>query len=234
MNREEKLLQNYQKVTTALEQAARNSGRSPEAVTLLAVTKYAQDKDVLFFLEKGLIKHVGESRVQQAELRWKNPEFAKFRTVKHFIGHLQKNKAAKAAMLFDFIDSLDDFQTARALDNHVPSGKIIRVLVQVKLTQRETQSGLPLDEARKLVSELKTLPHLQVCGYMGIAPQGASGKDLRKLFARVKTAFEEDFPPSAERYLSLGMSEDFVIAVEEGSNLPRIGSRLFAENLEEV
>jgi len=234
MNREEKLLQNYREVQASLSEAARKSGRNPGEITLLAVTKYANDNDVLFFLERGLILHVGESRLQQAQKRWGNPLFARFNTVKHFIGHLQKNKAAKAAELFDFIDSLDDIQTARILNEHTPKGKILRVLVQVKLTQRQTQSGLPLQEARQLVKELRVFPRLKVCGYMAIAPQGAAPDVLREQFAALKQVFDADFPPSQERYLSLGMSEDFVIAVEEGSSLPRIGSRLFAENLEEV
>ncbi len=234
MNRDEKLLQNYHEVITALSTAARKSGRLPDEITLLAVTKYAKDQDVLFFLERGLIKHVGESRLQQAQARWQNPLFAKFSTVKHFIGHLQKNKAAKAALLFDFIDSLDDIQTARILNQFTPSEKTLRVLVQVKLTDRETQSGLSLKDARLLAKELSQFPRLKACGYMAIAPQGASPAELREKFATLKRAFDEDFPPSAERYLSLGMSQDFIIAVEEGSNLPRIGSRLFAENLEEA
>ena len=233
-NREQTLLQNYQQVQHALSAAAVKSGRHPGDVTLLAVTKYAKDEDVLFFLQRGLISHIGESRVQQAEKRWKNPAFAKFHTVKHFIGHLQKNKAAKAALLFDFIDSLDDAQTALALEHAAPAGKIIRVLVQVKLTQRATHSGLPLQEARALAAELKNLTHVKVCGYMAIAPQGASEPELRALFSQVKCAFDEDFLPGTERYLSLGMSQDFEIAVAEGSSLPRIGSRLFAEHLEEV
>lgn len=228
MNRDEKLLQNYHEVITALNVAAEKSGRLPSEVTLLAVTKYANDNDVLFFLEQGLIKHVGESRLQQAQARWENPTFARFDTIKHFIGHLQKNKAAKAALLFDFIDSLDDIETARLLDKHTPSGKILRVLVQVKLTDRQTQSGLTLKEARALVKELNQFSRLKVCGYMAIAPQGASPEVLREQFATLKRAFDEDFSPNTERYLSLGMSEDFIIAVEEGSSLPRIGSRLFA------
>lgn len=234
MNREETLLQNYHEVVGALQAAARKSGRLPDEVTLLAVTKYAKDKDVLFFLSRGLIKHVGESRLQQAQQRWENPVFATYNTVKHFIGHLQKNKAAKAAKLFDFIDSLDSLETARILDRHTPPGKLLRVLVQVKLTQRQTQSGLPLAQARQLVQQLKGFEHLRVCGYMSIAPQGASPAQLRADFARLKHAFEQDFSLAAERYLSLGMSEDFEIAVEEGSSLPRIGSRLFAKNLEEA
>lgn len=232
MNREETLLQNYQAVQNALSAACQKAGRTPQEVTLLAVTKYAQDKDVLFLLEKGLIRHIGESRVQQAWTRWTNEAFAKFPTVKHFIGHLQKNKAAKAAQLFDFIDSLDDFDTALTLEKHLAPAKTLRALVQVKLTERETQSGLALKDARALASCLKTLERVKVCGYMGIAPQGAPEAELRTLFGGVKRAFDQDFPPGTERYLSLGMSEDFTTAVEEGSSLPRIGSKLFAGNLE--
>lgn len=232
MNREETLLQNFKDVQNALSRACEKSGKSPREVTLLAVTKYAQDKDVLFFLEKGLIRHIGESRVQQAWTRWTSEAFAKFPTVKHFIGHLQKNKAAKAAALFDFVDSLDDFETALALEKHLPPGKTLRALVQVKLTDRETQSGLALEDARALVKRLKTLERVKICGYMGIAPQGAPEAELRALFGRVKRAFDQDFPSGTERYLSLGMSEDFTTAVEEGSSLPRIGSKLFAGNLE--
>ena len=232
MTREELLLQNYQQINLALQSACRISGRKPDEVSLMAVTKYAADSDVLFLLEKGLITHVGESRVGQAWARWKNPAFAKFPVVKHFIGHLQKNKAAKAAELFDFIDSLDSFSTAQALEKHLPAGKMIRALVQVKLTDRETQSGLSLPEARQLASRLKTLQQVRVGGYMGIAPQGAPEADLRRLFRQVNDAFKQDFPVGTERYLSLGMSEDFTVAVEEGSSLPRIGSGLFAKNLE--
>lgn len=232
MNRAETLLQNFQDVQNALSRACEKAGRNPREVTLLAVTKYALDKDVLFFLEKGLIRHIGESRVQQAWTRWTSEAFAKFPTVKHFIGHLQKNKAAKAAALFDFVDSLDDFETALALEKHLPPGKTLRALVQVKLTDRETQSGLALEDARTLVKRLKTLERVKICGYMGIAPQGAPEAELRALFSGVKRAFDQDFPAGTERYLSLGMSEDFTTAVEEGSSLPRIGSKLFAGNLE--
>lgn len=232
MTRADTLLQNFQDVQHALNTACKKAGRNPREVTLIAVTKYAPDQDVLFLLQQGLIRHVGESRVQQAWARWTSEAFAKYPTVKHFIGHLQKNKAAKAAQLFDFIDSLDNFDTALALEKHLPAGKTIRALVQVKLTERETQSGLTLEDARTLAKQLKALTRVKVCGYMGIAPQGAPEAELRSLFGRVKRAFDQDFPPGTERYLSLGMSEDFITAVEEGSSLPRIGSKLFAGNLE--
>ncbi len=228
MNREAQLLQNYQQVQASLQAACETAGRNPQDVTLLAVTKYAKDADVLFLLRQGLIKHIGESRVQQALARWTSPEFASFDVTKHLIGHLQHNKAAKAAQFFDFIDSLDDFSTAELLDKHVPAGRVLRVLVQVKLTARETQSGLPLQEARALVNQVRALKNLRVCGYMAIAPQGAAESELKSLFAPLKEAFDADFPAGQERYLSLGMSEDFEVAIAAGSTLPRIGSKLFA------
>ncbi len=228
MNREETLLKNVQDIQAALCASCQKAGRRPEEVTLLAVTKYAQDTDVLFLLKQGLIKHIGESRVQQALLRWTQPDFSAFPTVKHLIGHLQHNKAAKAAQFFDFIDSLDDFSTACLVDKHIAPGRQVRGLVQVKLTDRDTQSGLPLDQARELTKRLRSLERLKVCGYMAIAPQGADTQTLKGLFGTVKKAFDEDFSPKEERYLSLGMSEDFTVAVEAGSTLPRIGSKLFA------
>ena len=183
-------------------------------------------------------REIGESRVQDAWKRWKQNEcFAPFTQVKkHFIGHLQTNKAAKAAQFFDFLDSLDSFEIAARVSEHIPDGKIMRGLVQVKLTDKETQSGLPLEEARELVARLKEarLPGLQICGYMGIAPQGADETQLRCLFRNVKEAFDTDFASLSEKYLSLGMSEDFITAIEEGASLPRIGSRLFNNHLEEV
>ncbi len=228
--REETLLRNLQDIQISLAAACTRAGRNVQAVNLLAVIKYATDEDVLTLLQKGVLSDVGESRVQQAFARWKeNPAFAKFTAVKkHFIGHLQKNKAAKAAVLFDYIDSLDDEETARALSVHVPAGKVMRGLVQVKLTGKETQSGLPLPQARVLAKKLRgKFANLDVCGYMAVAPQGADESTLRRLFRAVKTAFDEDFKDVPQAQLSLGMSEDFVVAVEEGSTLPRIGSLLF-------
>jgi len=237
MNREEILIQNWQDVQTSLEKACANAGRKRSEVTLLAVTKYAKDEDVLALLKKGLLGAVGESRLQDAWKRWQQNElFTPFTQVKkHFIGHLQLNKAAKAAVLFDFVDSLDSLALAQMLSKYAPEGKTLRVLVQIKLTARESQSGLPLAQARALVAQLRALklPHLKLCGYMAIAPQGANQAQLRALFKQVKAAFDADFGNVAEKYLSLGMSEDFEVAVEEGSSLPRIGSKLFSDHLEE-
>ena len=237
MYREDILWNNYKTVQTSLAQAAQRASRNPNEITLLAVTKYAKDEDVLALLAKGALTDIGESRVQQAWARWKeDPRFAQFTQVKkHFIGHLQTNKAAKAAQLFDYIDSLDHLQTAQALAKHIPAGKRLNVLVQVKLTQRDTQSGLPLPAARELAKEVrKTFGNICVCGYMAVAPQGAGAATLQALFRPLAQAFKEDFSAQPGAHLSLGMSEDFEIAVAEGSTLPRIGSLLFERNLEGI
>ena len=230
-----KLIQNIRAVQTAISAACQRSNRNAADITLMAVTKYAQDEDVLTLLSTGQIEHIGESRVQQAFARWTKPDFAKHHVYKHFIGHLQKNKAAQAAALFDFIDSIDNIETAQMLDLHAQKlRKTIRVLVQIKLTHRSTQSGVSLEQAPVLVAQLRQLTHLCPCGYMAIAPQTTDMEQLRPLFKQVKIAFDRDFPADAPRYLSLGMSNDFETAVEEGSTLPRVGSKLFAQHLEEL
>ncbi len=230
MNVADRISQNIQAVETALTQACQRAGRSQSDVHLMAVTKYAQDEEVLALLATGRIKHIGESRVQQALSRWTRPEFARYNIVKHFIGHLQRNKAAQAAKLFDFIDSIDDIRTAQALNAQAQKlGKNLYVMVQIKLTDRESQSGVSLEQAPLLLRQMQDLKNLCPCGYLAIAPQTDNPQTLRPLFKEVKAAFDRDFPVSlTQRYLSLGMSADFETAVEEGSTLPRVGSRLFA------
>lgn len=235
MKRAEILINNINDVHAAIHKACQKSGRTCENVRLIAVTKYAKDDDVLTLLNQNCLLHIGESRIQQAENRWTRPEFARFNVIKHFIGHLQKNKAAKAAALFDFIDSLDNLQTAAALNEKAGLiNKNLRVLVQLKVTDRETQSGIHLNNAEAFLKALKPLKQLSVCGYMAIAPRTDNPEQLRPLFRQIKTLFDRDFPSTLpERYLSVGMSEDFEVAVEEGATLPRIGSSIFSRNLED-
>lgn len=228
---------NFRQVQAAIRAACLRAGRNPDEVTLLAVTKYAPDSDVLALLDAGLIRHIGESRVRQAADRWTQPAFAKHNITKHFIGHLQRNKAALAVRIFDCIDSVDDADLARLLNAQAEKlDKTLRVLIQIKLTDRESQSGVSLENAPRLLEQLRGLKRLIPCGYMAIAPQGADKERLRALFKQVKEAFDRDFPAdrTPQRVLSLGMSADFETAVEEGSTLPRIGSRLFAAHSEEL
>ena len=229
MNRPEQLKQNFDNIQAAVQAACQQHNRPFSDVNLMAVTKYASDEDVCALLDTAPVKHIGESRVQQALARWQQPLFAKYSVCKHFIGHLQKNKAAQAAQFFDFIDSIDNLETAQLLNENAKKyGKILRILVQIKLTDRQTQSGLALEQAPLLLRDLQRLSNICPCGYMAIAPQTTDAQSLRPLFKQIKIAFDRDFPTGRERYLSLGMSHDFEAAVAEGSTLPRVGSKLFA------
>ena len=215
--------------------ACRRAGRNPSAVEVMAVTKYATPEQIAALLASGKIKQVGENRVQPAMQRWQLPELAQGRTTAtlHLIGHLQSNKAAKAVEFFDAVDSLDSLDTAQILGRKaLECGKKLPVLVQIKLTGRETQSGASLAEAGKLAEAASKVEGLAVCGYMAIAP-AAQAQELRPLFKQVKQLFDRDFPqPSVQGFkchLSLGMTGDFETAVEEGATLPRIGSAIFAQ-----
>lgn len=230
------VISNLDDVLKRVKNAAVRSGRDPQQIELLVVTKYAHRQDILTLLEENKITTIGETRVQQAISRWNSNGFLPYKdkVIKHFIGHLQSNKAKKAVEFFDFIDSVDSLKTALILNEaSAKINKKISVLVQVKLTEKQTQSGIDPQEASGLVEEIRKMDNLVVRGYMAIAPITENPGELRPVFEKAKQLFDKDFPTATEReknYLSLGMSSDFEVAVEEGSNLPRIGSAIFAHS----
>jgi len=236
LTRKSALLANFQGVTGRIAAACARAGLAAGTVELLAVTKYAASEDVKILIEAGLLKIAGENKVQDARNKWLTGELAPFRaSVKlHFIGHLQTNKAKAAVETFDWIDSIDSLKLAAEVNRHAEAlGKTMPVLIQLKLNDAPTQSGVPLEAAGELLAELRGLKNLIPCGYMGIAPAGAAPAELGAVFAAAKKIFDRDFPaasvnPGFRTYLSLGMSGDFEPAVAAGSNLPRIGSSLFA------
>jgi pyridoxal phosphate enzyme (YggS family) len=224
--RKEKLLENFRLITERTAAACVKGGRNISGVELLAVTKYADPAEAGYLVESGNILIAGESKVQDAAKKWADGELAGARrkVTLRFIGHLQTNKAADAVALFDWIDSVDSLKLANHINKHAGlKGKKMPVLVQLKLTASDTQGGIEPAEA----------PFLAPSGYMAIAPAAGDPETLRTLFREVKRMFDRDFPGAVnaygfKNYLSLGMSGDFETAVQEGSNLPRIGSLLFA------
>jgi len=228
----EEIKGNTERVLANIAAACARAGRSPADVRLLAVTKYSSAQDIALLLSTGLIERVGESRVQDVQAKWQSPLLAPLRekVSLHFIGHLQLNKAAKAAALCDCIDSVDSVKTAQTLARKAAeAGKTLPVLIQVKLTESSTQSGASLDEAPRIVSAVSAMQNITACGYMAIAPAAVDAGQLRSVFGKVRERFLRDFTGCPVKpILSLGMSGDYEIAVEEGSTLPRIGSALFA------
>lgn len=234
--RTRKLLENLQQVTDRIAAACLKGGRDASEVELLAVTKYADPLEAAFLIESGKVRTAGENKVQDAEAKWVDGALAGARkaVTLHFIGHLQSNKSARAVELFDWIDSVESLGMAERISRLAAKReKKMPVLVQLKLAASDTQGGISPAEAPGLLAEMRKLPYLCPSGYMAIAPEAADPETLRPLFAEVKKLFDRDFPGKVNgygfrNYLSLGMSGDFETAIQEGSNLPRIGGLLFS------
>jgi len=213
-------------VERRIDQAARKAGRSSSEVALMAVTKYAPEREVRELLASGKVRHAGESRVQDMGERAPGVEY-------HFIGHLQTNKAGKAAAGFDWIDSVDSLELAEKLDKQAEkAGKKLKALLQVQPVPNPKQSGVQPEKLDGFLKQLKGFKNLDVKGLMCIAPLTDAVEDTRPHFRRIRQLFDVSFPSSASGagrpVLSMGMSRDFEIAIEEGATLVRIGSLLFS------
>ena len=208
--------------------AAVRSGRRPEEVLLVAVTKTVPAPVVAAAMAAGQ-RVFGENRVQEAVAKAAacGPGAAW-----HLIGHLQSNKAKQAARLFDVVESLDSPELAAELDRRArEAGRRLRVLVQVKVGDEPTKSGVPPEEAPALIEAASRLPGLEVAGLMAIPPPSAAPEDSRRWFALLRALRErwdgECCPRGTLRELSMGMSDDYEVAVEEGATIVRVGSALF-------
>ena len=227
-NRLESLKENIAGIECGINEACARSGRKPSEVTIMAVTKYADAADIRRVIETGRIKIVGENKVQSVRARWIDGGLADLRrkVELHLIGHLQTNKAKTA------IDSVDSLKTAAAVNRHAAEiGKTMPVLIQIKISGAETQSGISPDEAGVLLKEAEKMKNLDVYGYMAIAPANAAEEESFSAFSIAKALFDRDFGQSTGSghipVLSLGMSGDYKTAVRAGSTMVRIGGALF-------
>ncbi len=228
------ILENLRDVLGRMEAAAARVGRDPSEVELLAVTKQASVDAIEQGLRSGLMRHLGANRVQDAVSKKRQLEQRGVSAVWRMIGHLQSNKAKPALECFDSVDSLDSIRLAERLDSALAgSGRRLPVLVQVKWTQRQSQSGVAPDDVGEFLSRCRRLARLDVRGLMAIAPMLDPVELVRPYFRKMKELFDRLFPPgaTAERVLSMGMSRDFEIAVEEGATRVRIGAALFGARL---
>jgi pyridoxal phosphate enzyme (YggS family) len=223
---------NLKSVLKRIETAAERAGRRGDDVKVVAVVKKAAVSDLKALLESGAVPYIGENRIQDAEKRRQELGSLAERAVWRFIGHLQANKARRALDLFDRIDTLDSLRLAQALDRHLAElGKTARVLIQVKLTEKETQSGIPLETVGEFLGQLRALPRLEPSGLMAIAPM-LDPEKVRPYFRAAREVFEKHFSDNEKQpELSMGMSQDFEVAVEEGANLVRIGTSLFGSGM---
>lgn len=209
-------------------EAARERGGRAEAVTLVAVTK-THPADVVRAAIAAGIADVGENRV--AELEEKVAEVGRDAVRWHLIGHLQRNKAARSLPLYDLLHSLDNLRLAEVLSRAASeAGRTVPVLLQVNTSGEETKGGWSGEEAIDAAGRVAEMPGLRVEGMMTMAPFTDDEAVLRRTFREARRLFDAaargvgGFHP---RHLSMGMSNDYEIAVEEGSTLVRVGSVLF-------
>lgn len=216
--------------------AAEKSGRSVEEIRLVAVSKTQPVGLIREALAAG-IRELGENYVQESERKW--AELGDVPATRHLIGHLQRNKAGKAAVLFDMVQSMDSGELARALGRRASDlGRTTDVLIEVNISGEESKSGVAPERALDLAGEVTGIPGLRLCGLMGIGPaphpQGAPGSKiaggdeaaLRDSFRLLARLFER-LPPEHRKVLSMGMTGDFELAIAEGSTMVRVGTGIF-------
>ena len=217
------------KLQDAMAAAAQKAGRNPAEIVLLAVSK-TQPVEVIQEALRAGITLLGENKVQEARGKIE----ALGRGVWHLIGHLQSNKAKEAVRLFDSIDSVDRADLAGEINHRAEApGKIQNVLLQVNIAGESTKFGCAPDAARALAEAMNALPRLSLRGLMAIAPYSPEPEKSRPHFAGLRRLRDKIEADTGLRLpvLSMGMSGDFAVAIEEGSTCVRIGTALFGERL---
>jgi PLP dependent protein len=225
--------ENLNRIHERIASAAQRAGRHAEEITLIAVSKTHSAEAIREAYEAGL-RHFGENRVQERE--GKRGPLGVLEATWHLIGHLQSNKAARAAQLFHCVDSVDDANLAERLNRarSETSGESagqakLRVLIEVNLGGEESKSGVSEKELPSLAEKILGLEQLQFAGLMCIPPYFANPDDVRPFVARLRNmrdALEARFSRPLQ-VLSMGMSHDFEAAILEGSTEVRIGTALF-------
>jgi pyridoxal phosphate enzyme (YggS family) len=222
---------NLRAVEERISSVCKRLGRNPQEIVLIGVTKYADIAQIKEALQAGLT-HIAENKVQQAQERLPALDGVIPNLTKHMIGHLQSNKAKQALQLFDLIHSVDNLKLAQEIDKQAQKlNKEAQILVQVNTSGEKSKSGAESAQAVSLVQQISVLPHVKVLGLMTMAPLTEDQNIVRQAFRELKKIFDQIATMSLSRvemrYLSMGMSQDYEIALEEGANMIRIGSAIF-------
>ena len=204
----------------------------PNGVELVAAAKTRQPEEILEAVEAG-VKIVGQNYVQEAGRAY---ELIGNKAKWHFIGYLQRNKVKKAVMIFDMIETVDSLEIAVEIDKRCAQiGKIMPVLIEINSGREKQKSGVFPEKAEQLVTEISTYPNIRIMGLMTMGPRFGNPEDSRPYFVETKRIFEKikklNLPNVEMRYLSMGMTNSYKIAVAEGANIVRVGSKIFGERV---
>jgi pyridoxal phosphate enzyme (YggS family) len=234
MMQQELLIAQIAEVQNRIARAAERVGRDPASVTLVAVSKTRPLEAVQMAYQAG-ITNFGENRVQEAlpkieafhpsSLRW------------HMIGHLQSNKANKVAGAFDCVQSVDSLHLAQTLSRyaaaHSPNVRL-PIFLQVDVAGEVSKEGMTIEDTPELARQIAQLPALQIEGLMTIAPLVQDAEDVRPVFRalrKLRDRLRDELPEYSWQQLSMGMTDDYQVAIEEGATIVRIGRAIFGERV---
>ncbi|OGR53601.1 MAG: YggS family pyridoxal phosphate enzyme [Elusimicrobia bacterium RIFCSPLOWO2_02_FULL_39_32] len=225
--------ENLKSLLERIEKSCVRSKRKKEEIQIIAVTKRVPLQRMVEAIECGL-KNFGESQVQEAKEKFESLQSSYPFLKWHMVGHLQTNKVNRAVEIFDAIQSVDSFKCMQAIDRRASQlGKVQGCLLEIKVSEEPTKFGLREDEVQKILDESSSLKHIYLKGFMCIAPYFDDPNKAKPYFSKTYDLFNRFFLKSSlkidEPVLSMGMSHDFEAAIEEGSNMIRIGTALFGE-----
>jgi pyridoxal phosphate enzyme (YggS family) len=211
---------NIENVRLRIEKAAKKAGRRPSDIKIICVTKEATASQIFEAMSLGLAEF-GENRVKDAMLKHRA---LSDNAAWHMIGHLQTNKVKDAVSIFSLIHSVDSAKLAERIDKEAEKiNKIQNVLLEVNVSGEDTKFGMPAEELDSMLGITKSLSHIKVCGLMAMTPLTDNPENSRKYFVKLKALAEK----TGLKGLSMGMSQDYEVAVEEGATMVRVGRAIF-------
>lgn len=229
-SKEQYIRLNIEQIRQKIEIAAQKSGRGLEDIKIVAVTKTVDADTIKIALEDGLLD-LGESKVQEISKKF-NGFTSNYKL--HFIGHLQKNKVKYIIDKVYMIHSLDSFQLAEEINKQAKrANKLVDVLVEVNISGEESKYGISKEEVLDFMYKIKGMEAINVRGLMTVAPLRENSEENRWVFSQLRKISidikKEKIDNISMEYLSMGMSNDFEVAIEEGANIVRIGRAIFGE-----
>ena len=209
-------------------------GELPQGVQLVGAAKTRIPEEIQEAVEAGL-EIIGENYVQEAEKAF---QVIGNRVKWHMIGHLQRNKAKKAVRIFDMIETVDSMKLAKEIDRSCQKiGKVMPILIEINSGEETQKAGVMPEDVIALIEEIPALENIKVMGLMTMGPFSGDPEDARPYFIKTREIFEElremNLPNVEMKYLSMGMSNSYKVALEEGANMVRIGTKIFGERLDD-
>ncbi len=227
---------NISEINERIAKVCAKVGRDPGEITIVAVTKGRTAGQIQEAVACG-ISDIGENKVQEALLKYRQlmPPDARYPAMRwHMVGHLQTNKVKDALRLFDLIESVDSLHLAQEIDRQASGiNKVQDILIEVKTSAESTKFGLRPEATANVIKELLGLKNINICGLMTIAPVADNPEKTRPYFKMLRQLKDEicesGIRKEQSRILSMGMSDDFEVAIEEGANMVRLGRAIFED-----